>query len=80
MTAGQYSLLGALIFALVAVLQIVRAVAGLRITIGRKSIPVWTSWVAGGVAIISPGWVMQPLKADLAAAPERRARRLTVTP
>lgn len=52
MTASQYSLLAALIFAVVAVLQIVRAVAGLRITIGRTSIPIWASWVAGGVAVM----------------------------
>ena len=52
MTATQYSLLAALIFSLVAVLQIVRAVAGLRITIGRAIIPIWVSWVACGVAVI----------------------------
>lgn len=52
MTANQYSLLAALIFALVAVLQIVRAVARLPIAIGQTSIPIWVSWVACGVAII----------------------------
>jgi protein-S-isoprenylcysteine O-methyltransferase Ste14 len=52
MTAAQYSLLAALIFAFVAVLQFVRAVAGLPVTIGRTSIPIWASWVACGVAII----------------------------
>ena len=52
MTAAQYSLLAALVFALVAVLQIVRAVAGLPVTIGEHSIPVWAGWVAGGVATI----------------------------
>ena len=52
MIAHQYSLLAALIFALVAVLQIVRAVARWPITIGQTSVPIWASWVAGGVAII----------------------------
>ena len=52
MTATQYSLLVALIFSLVAVLQIVRAVTRLPITIGQTSIPLWASWLAGGVAII----------------------------
>jgi hypothetical protein len=52
MTATQYSLLAALIFALVAVLQIVRAVMGLPISVGQTSIPIWASWVAGGVAFI----------------------------
>jgi hypothetical protein len=52
MAATQYSLLAALIFALVAVLQIVRAVMRLPITIGQTSIPIWASWLAGGIAII----------------------------
>jgi hypothetical protein len=52
MTATQYSLLAALIFALVAALQIVRAVMRLPITIGQTSIPIWASWLAGGIAII----------------------------
>jgi hypothetical protein len=52
MTAGHYSLLVAVIFALVAILQIVRAVTRLPVTIGQTSIPVWVSWVACGVAII----------------------------
>jgi hypothetical protein len=51
-TAHQYSLLAASIFALVAVLQIVRAVARLRIILGPTSIPIWASWVACGIAII----------------------------
>jgi hypothetical protein len=51
-TAHQYSLLAALVFALVAVLQIVRAGARLPITIGQTSIPIWASWVACGVAIV----------------------------
>jgi hypothetical protein len=52
MIASHYSLLAALIFALVAVLQIGRAVARLPITIGQTSIPIWASWVACVVAII----------------------------
>lgn len=52
MTAAQYSLLATLIFALVAVLQFIRAITGLPMTIGRTSIPIWASWVACVVAII----------------------------
>jgi hypothetical protein len=52
MTAAQYSLLAALIFALVAVLQMLRAVTGLPVTVGQTSIPIWVSWVACAVAII----------------------------
>ena len=52
MTATQYSLLAALIFAVVAVLQIVRAVLGLPLSIGQISVPIWGSWVAGAVAFV----------------------------
>jgi divalent metal cation (Fe/Co/Zn/Cd) transporter len=51
-TATLYSLLVALIFALVAILQIVRAVTRLPVTIGQTSIPIWVSWVACGVAVV----------------------------
>ena len=56
MTAEHYSLLAALIFTLVAVLQIVRAVVNLPATIGQTSIPMWASWVACGVAILLAGF------------------------
>jgi hypothetical protein len=52
MTASHYALLAALIFALVAVLQFVRAVGGLPVTVGQTSIPIWASWVACAVALI----------------------------
>jgi hypothetical protein len=55
MSATQYSLLAAAIFALVAALQIFRAVTGLPITIGKTSIPIWASWVACAVAIVLAG-------------------------
>lgn len=52
MTAANYSLLAAVIFALVAVLQLVRAAKGLPVTIGQTSVPIWASWIACGVAVI----------------------------
>ena len=52
MTAAHYSLLAALIFALVAILQIARAVTGLPVVVGRTSIPAWVSWIAFVVAAI----------------------------
>jgi len=52
MTATQYSLLVALIFAVAAVLQLARAIAGLPVTIGQTSVPIWASWLACGVAIL----------------------------
>ena len=56
MTAEHYSLPAALIFTLVAVLQIVRAVVNFPVTIGQTSIPMWASWVACGVAILLAGF------------------------
>lgn len=52
MTAANYSVLAAIIFSLVAILQIVRAAARLPVTIGQTSIPIWASWVAAAVAVI----------------------------
>jgi hypothetical protein len=52
MTASHYSLLAALIFTLVAALQLVRAVRRWPVTIGTTSIPLWVSWVACVVAAI----------------------------
>ena len=47
MTAKNYSRLAALIFAIVAVLQLARAVSGLPVTVGTTiSIPLWASWIA----------------------------------
>ena len=51
MTAKNFARLAALIFAIVAVLQLARAVSGLPITISATtSIPVWASWIACIVA------------------------------
>jgi hypothetical protein len=49
-SAPHYALLAALIFMLVAVVQLIRAVAGWPVTIRSVSIPVWASWVAFVVA------------------------------
>jgi hypothetical protein len=51
MTAINYSRLAALIFAIVAVLQLARAVSGWPVTVGTSiSIPLWASWIACVVA------------------------------
>ena len=52
MTAAGYSLLVAIVFSLVAILQIVRAVTRLPITVGQTSIPIWVSWVSSAVATV----------------------------
>jgi hypothetical protein len=51
MTAKNFSLLAAVIFAIVAVLQLARALSGAPVNIGTGiSIPLWASWVACVVA------------------------------
>src|SRR5262249_62383289 len=50
MAATSYSRLAAVIFSLVALLQLVRALAGWPITIADTTIPLWPSWVAFVVA------------------------------
>jgi len=50
MAATSYSRLAAVIFSLVALLQLVRALAGWPITIADTTIALWPSWVACVVA------------------------------
>jgi len=50
MTTASYSRLAGAVFALVALLQLVRALAGWPITIADTMIPLWASWVACVVA------------------------------
>ena len=46
MTAKNYARRAALIFFIVAVLQLARAVSGLPVTVGTAtSIPLWASWI-----------------------------------
>ena len=71
MTATQYSLLAAFIFGLVAVLQIVRAVMGLPVSIGQTSIPIWGSWVAVVLSSSSRGLAVPHHEAN----PEERDMR-----
>jgi hypothetical protein len=50
MTAKNYALLAALVFAIIAALQLVRAIGGWPINVGNVgttfSVPVWPSWIA----------------------------------
>lgn len=48
----SYSRLAGLIFAIVAILQLVRALGGWPVTIAGTAIPVWVSWVAFVVAAL----------------------------
>jgi hypothetical protein len=46
----SYSRLAGTIFAIVAILQLIRALAGSPVTIAGTAIPVWASWVAFVIA------------------------------
>ena len=55
MTAKNYARLAAVIFAIVAVLQLGRALSGLPVTVGATSIPLWASWIAASLPLGLPG-------------------------
>jgi hypothetical protein len=50
MTAYRFSRLAAVIFAIIALLQLLRAFAGFEIAVGGEIMPVWPSWIAAIVA------------------------------
>jgi hypothetical protein len=52
MTTKNYSLLAAVIFALVAVLQLSRALIGFQVVVGSHAIPILGSWIACLVAAV----------------------------
>ena len=52
MSPRNYSLVTALIFALIALLQLIRSVGGWPVTLGTMSIPLWASWAAFIVAAL----------------------------
>ena len=56
MNAKSYARLAGAVFAIVALLQLLRAVAGWPLHISSTEIPVWASWVAcvvtGGLALL----------------------------
>jgi hypothetical protein len=49
MTAQRFSRLAAVIFALVALVHLFRAISGFEVVIGGEVVPVWPSWL---IAII----------------------------
>jgi hypothetical protein len=52
MEAKSYARLAAAIFAVIALLQLVRALSGWEITINGTALPLWPSWVACGVGAV----------------------------
>ena len=83
MDAKSYSRVAAIIFAIIAVLQLVRALSGWDITLNGAAIPFWASWLASVVAgalawsgsplletvlVTRRGTWAHPVEADLARA------------
>jgi hypothetical protein len=50
MSAKSYSTLAAVIFCLIAFLQLARAALGWPVSVGEVAMPLWPSWVASVVA------------------------------
>ena len=50
MTTGTFCMLAAAIFALIALLQLIRIVMGWSITFDGAEVPFWASWIAVAVA------------------------------
>jgi hypothetical protein len=50
MTASSYARLAGAIFAVIALLQLARALAGWPVTVGGVTMPIWPSWIAVVVA------------------------------
>jgi hypothetical protein len=50
MNPRNYALLAAIVFAIVAMLQLLRAVGGWPLTIATTSVPLSASWIAGALA------------------------------
>lgn len=49
MSAKTYSILAAVLFAIVAALQLARALGNVEVVVGSHEVPVLASWIASGV-------------------------------
>jgi hypothetical protein len=52
MNATTYARLAASIFAIIALIQLARALTGWQIMFNGMAVPIWPSWIACGVAIV----------------------------
>lgn len=50
MTAEHFSRLAAVVFAIIALLQLLRAITSFEIAVGGEIMPIWPSWIAAIVA------------------------------
>ena len=55
MDGKSYSRVAAIIFAIIAVLQLVRALSGWELTLNGGAIPIWASWLASTGALAFVG-------------------------
>lgn len=46
MTAPHFSRLAAVVFAIIALLQLLRAITSFEIAVGGEIMPIWPSWIA----------------------------------
>ena len=65
MEAMSYSRLAAAVFALIGLLQLLRAVAGWEITLNGVPIPIWASWIACGVGFVLAGLGFRASRSDV---------------
>jgi hypothetical protein len=56
MTTRNFCLLAAVIFAVIAILQLARALAGLPVTVGSFAIPILPSWIAA-IVLAGLAWL-----------------------
>ena len=61
MSAQIFSKFAAIIFAAIAILQLIRAISGWPVTIGEASVPIWLSWIA---AIVAAGFAWMGYRAS----------------
>ena len=50
MTAQKFCLVAAAVFAVIALLQLLRAISGFEIAAGGEILPIWPSWIAALLA------------------------------
>lgn len=50
MTAQKFARLAGVIFAIIAILQLLRALTGFEISVDGEAMPMWPSWIAAVVA------------------------------
>jgi hypothetical protein len=55
-TARNFCILATVIFAIIAILQLARALTGLPVSAGNITVPIWPSWIAA-IALAGLAWL-----------------------